>query len=622
MDSASMSRVKAAPAHHLHVLSTQLKYFPRTFLLIRDAAGRWTIYWAILLMLQGLLPIATVYLLRALVDSLTAIVQAGSSTEANTVYALLGLMIGVQLVAEGLRVMSVYVRTAQSELVQDHIAGLIHRQSVNVDLGFYESPDFYDHLHRAREDTNNRPIALLESTGAIFQNSITLVAMAIVLLRFGIWMPLALLLSALPALFTAARYTTRNHSWSMKTTSDRRRVTYYGWCLTSRDEAAEIRLFQLGDYFRDRYQALRKKLRTEKLQLVKDENRAQVFAGLLGYSVSAASLAWILWRTLQRQLTLGDVALFYQAFNQGQRLMRSVLESLATLYGNSLFLTNLFEFLDLKPKIINSPAPVSPQIPIKQGIRFCNVTFHYPGTNHKALDEFDLTVPAGKIAAIVGPNGAGKSTLIKLMCRFYDPDSGHIELDGINLKAMNVDELKALMTVQFQRAVHYAATAAENIYYSETQVPPDRMNIQAAAAAAQIDQTIGRLPLGYDTPLVTWFLGGSELSIGEWRRISLARALYKKAPILLLDEPTSAMDSWAETNWMTMFRKAAEGRTVILITHRFSTAMHADTIHVMQDGKIVESGNHENLLAQAGLYAESWRNQTQNFQVISEQQSI
>jgi ATP-binding cassette, subfamily B, bacterial len=604
---------------NLRLFASQFRYLPRTIRLIRAAAGSYTIYWCILLVLQGLLPIVTVYLLRSLVNALTAaVLQEPSSSSVRPILFLLGLMIVVQLLSEALRVTASYVRVRQSELVQDYITGLIHDRSMHLDLGFYESPDFYDHLHRAREDANNRPIILLESAGGILQSSITLVAMAIVLMRFGIWMPLALLFSAVPALLIVARYTARYHQWSMRTTPERRRATYYGFVLTSHNEAAEIRLFRLGEYFQERFQDLRKRLRTERLKLIKDQSKAEVSAVTLGYLISAASLAWILWKAFLRQISLGEVALFYQAFYQGQRLMRSVLENLTTLYANSLFLGNLFEFLDLKPQIVSPAQPVSIGRALKNEIRFADVTFHYPGTSRKALDNFSLVVPAGKIAAIVGPNGAGKSTVMKLLCRFYDPDAGHIQLDGVDLRGLELEELRQLITAQFQVSVHYSATAAENIYYGELTQPREHSAIQSAARAAQADETIEQLPNGYETQLVTWFYGGEELSGGEWRRISLARALYRTAPIILLDEPTSAMDSWAETNWMTRFRKVAEGKTVILITHRFPTAMHADMIHVMGQGKIVESGDHESLLAQGGLYAESWRNQTQrlDFNVV------
>ena len=295
-----------------------------------------------------------------------------------------------------------------------------------------------------------------------------------------------------------------------------------------------------------------------------------------------------------------------------QRLLGSLLDNLGEVYSNSLFLSDLFAFLALEPTVKNPPNPTPLPAPIKEGIRFEGVTFHYPGSQRVALSDFSLTIPAGNIVAIVGTNGAGKSTLVKLLCRFYDPDAGRILLDGVDLRHFALNELRRQITILFQEPVQYQNSVLENIVLGDLSRPDERLAVAQAAEAAGAAAPVQRLPQGYDTLLGSWFKGGTELSVGEWQRLALARAYWRLAPILVLDEPTSAMDPWAEHDWLQRFRNLAEGRTALIITHRFTTAMYADTIHVIENGRVVESGSHNELLAMQGRYAASWNEQMQN----------
>jgi ATP-binding cassette subfamily B protein len=317
-------------------------------------------------------------------------------------------------------------------------------------------------------------------------------------------------------------------------------------------------------------------------------------------------MAWMVWRAMRGLISLGDLALFYQAFQQGLQLMRALLENVGQLYTNILFLGNLFEFLALKPAVVSPPSPRPAPAPLREGVRFSGVRFRYPGSDRLALDGFDLFVPAGRVVAVVGPNGAGKSTLLKLLCRFYDPEAGSVSLDGVDLRQFPVDGLRRSITVLFQQPVHYNASVRGNIAFGDLAGAPPDAAIKAAAEAAGADSAICRLPEGYDNLLGKWFAEGAELSVGEWQRVALARAFVRRAPLIILDEPTSAMDPWAEADWLERFRRLASGRTAIVITHRFTTAMLADEIHVMEAGRIAQSGTHQDLLAGAGRYAEWW----------------
>jgi len=590
----------------------QFPYLIKAFNLVWQAAKRWTFIWAFLLIIQGLLPVATVYLTQQIVDSLVAALNNGASREkVIQILIIVALMGGVLLLTQVLGSFLSWVRTVQSELVKDYVSALIHKKSIEVDFAFYESAEYFDRLHRARQDAFFRPTALLENSGSLGQNGITLIAMAAVLTQFGVWLPAALLISTLPAFYVILNYSKQNYEWWIKATADERRSWYYYWLLTEKDSAAELRLFELGDYFQSAYQGVRRKLRRERFKLAKNESLANFGASAIALLITAIALTWMVWQVLQKRVTLGDLALFYQAFNQGQTLMRSLLQNLGQVYSNMLFLGNLFEFLELTPQIIDSPAPKLAPKSLKQELRFEGVSFWYPGSNKAVLSNFNLTIPAGKIVAIVGANGAGKSTLLKLICRLYDPQKGRITWDGIDLRELPIQSLRRLITVLFQQPVDYNASVSENISLGDLLTDPSLSEIANAVEAAGAKEIISRLPEGYNTILGKLFVGGVELSGGEWQRIALARAFLRQAPLIILDEPTSAMDSWAEADWLERFRELAMGRTAIVITHRFTIARRADMIHVMVDGEIVESGCHDELLALGCRYAHSWKSQTQ-----------
>jgi len=586
---------------------TLVAYLPRALRLVWAAAPGWAAAWAALLLVQGLLPVATVALTRPLVNALAAIVAGGGAWPSVQPALIPVALVATTLLLSGVLQSTVsWVYSVQAELVTNYISGLVHAKSSAVDLAFYESAEYYDQLHRARDEAASKPLTLLENLGGLAQNGITLAGMAVILLPYGLWVPLALLLSTLPAFFVVYSYSRRYHQWWARTTSDRRRANYYDWMLTSGHSVPELRLFDLGNYFQGAFQAIRSRLVNERKRMLRGQMFAQVFSSLIAMLVGGASLAWMIWRAAQGAITLGDLALFYQAFDRGQGLMRALLTNAGQIYTSSLFLSNLFAFLDLQPGIVDPPSPVTPPVALSHAVRFRGVTFRYPGSKHVALRDFNLELPVGKLIAIVGTNGAGKSTLVKLLCRFYDPEAGVIEVDGVNIRDLALADLRRLVTVLFQSPNSYQATAAENIAFSNMANTPDSIAIEAAAHGAGAHEVIARLPQGYDTHLGKWFAEGVELSGGEWQRVALARAFLRHSPIVVLDEPTSFMDVWAEAEWLDRFRSLVEGRTALIITHRFTTAMRADHIMVMEQGQIVESGDHSSLLTQGGLYATAW----------------
>ena len=594
----------------------QLPYLPRALSLVWEVGRPWTVAWIVLLIVQGLLPAAFVYLTKLVVDAVIFAVRIGGSwPEMRDALALVLALGSVLLLMEVVRNAINWVRTVQTELLQDHITALIHEKSVTVDLAFYELADYYDHLHRARTEARYRPLALLGNLGALLQNCITLIAMGAILIPLAPWLTIALLLSTLPAFFVVVHYALAEYQWRLRTTTDDRRSWYYDWIMTAADAAAEIRLFSLGKYFQSQHKDLRRRLRGERLELMRRQGLAELAASVIALLITGAAMMLMLWRALMGRVTLGELALVYAAFNQGQGLMRTLLENAGQLYGNSLFLGNLFEFLSLDSSGTTArtaqwtEGAVRRGHPMSAAISLQHVSFTYPDASTAALDNFTLSIPSGKIIAIVGPNGAGKSTLLKLLCRFYDTDAGLITIDGQNIKDIPLHDLRRSITVLFQQPFHYNTTVRDNILYVDLTLEASDAELHAAINAAGAAEIVSRLPNREQTLLGRWFPGGTELSVGEWQRIALARAFLRRAPIIILDEPTSALDPWAEADWLERFRQLALGRTSIIITHRFTTAMHADVIHVMDRGRIVESGSHQRLLEQRGLYAESWSRQ-------------
>ena len=443
-------------------MSKRIEAVRRGLGLVWAATGAWSVAWAALLLAQGLVPALQMYLTRSLVNHL-----AGGGP--HLVWRQRALWIPVLalgllwLSAQVLASLAGWVRTLQAECVQDHIQSLIHARAMDLDMAFFDDPESYDLLHRARVDAMSQPLALLESLGSLLQNGVTLVLVAILLAGYSLLLPLLLACSALPGLWFVVRQVLREHRWRLAHTTQVRRAAYFDLILTDRSSAAEMRLFDLGRHHREQFQRVRKDLREGRIALALAGLKAEMVASLLSWSGGVLGLGWMLLRLMRGLGRLGDLVLCYQAFQQGQRLLRTLLESGGQIYRSSLFLENLFQFLTLRSCLAQADPPHPLPADGAFEVTLERVHFAYPGSARMALQDFSLRLPAGTITAVVGQNGAGKSTLIKLLCRFYDPQQGRIRLDGVDLCQLPLAELRRRITVLFQEPVHYHTSAGENI---------------------------------------------------------------------------------------------------------------------------------------------------------------
>ncbi len=586
----------------------------RVLILVWDSARAWTIASLGLVMIQAFLPLLALYLMKLTVDSVAAGISAPDKVAAlHQVFLWVGLTAAVALLTAGCHALSEIIKKNQSHLVTDHVTDLIHRQSAAVDISYYEDSVYHDTLYRAQQNAPYRPNNIVNSLTQLVQNGISLLTLAGLLVYLHWAIALILFIAVFPGVIVKIRYADRRYEWFCRSAAMERRADDYHNMLTNELHAKEVRLFDLGDIFRKRYMDLRQKLRLEQLLLEKSRSVFEFIAQTGTILALFGMLAFIALRTVQGTMTLGDMVMYYGAFQRAQGYLSEILGGMAGLYEDSMFLNHFYDFMDLKPQMAVSSRSISISRPMREGISLEHVSFRYPATNSEILHDISLTIRPGEIVALVGDNGAGKTTLAKLLCRLYDPTDGRVTLDGNDFRDFDLQSLRREISMIFQDYIHYPFSAKENIWVGDVRLNPDDGRIRNAAQQSGADEIIGQLPNGYETILGNRFDGGVELSIGEWQKVALARAFLRNAQLIILDEPTSSMSARVEYEIFEAFRKLLNGRSALLISHRFSTVQMADLICVLNEGKIVEYGSHKELIQQGGYYAHLYEIQSRYY---------
>jgi ATP-binding cassette subfamily B protein len=445
------------------------------------------------------------------------------------------------------------------------------------------------------------------------QNVITMISFAALFFRFSPWLVVILLATSIPAFIAETRFSEQGFRLLTRRAPETRQINYLGRLLTEDSAAKEIKLFNLGDTLLDRYMTLFEKFFREDKSLAVRRATVGFGLGLVATAGFYGSYAWIVWHTVQGNISLGDMTLYLSIFRQGQSTFQSILAAVGSIYENNLFMANYFDFLELKPQMRIGAQQQKLSVPLRRGIEFRGVGFRYQESDDWALRDIDLSIQPGEKIALVGHNGAGKTTVIKLLSRLYDPTEGDILIDGVDIREIDPIDLRQKIGVIFQDFVRYHLPVSENIGFGQIEAA-DRMDrIVESARKSGAHAIVESLPEGYQTMLGRWFHGGHELSMGQWQRIALARAFMRDAEILVLDEPTASLDAQTEYEIFRHFQELTEGKMAILISHRFSTVRMADRIVVIQGGRIAEIGSHQELLRQEGIYARLFSMQAEGY---------
>ena len=593
----------------------QSLHLGRAIRLVWGIAPGWTVTNLVMVVVQGLLPLLAPYFMKRTIDALQAAMTVHVGVVAfRPVLFWVTLAAAAALVSALLGSLAGLFGQYQSMVFSDKVTDIVHSKSVAADLEYYENPSYFDTMQRAQIEASSRPIGVVNRLTGIGRNAVSLVGIAGLLLAFSPLITLVLFCVALPGALVQSLYARRQYRLELEQTEKERQASYYHFMLTGTWFAKELRLFNLGSLFRTRFQALRQQLRGVRLALA----RRRTVAGLLAQSLTSAaifgSLAFIAYRVYKGTTTLGSLVMYYSLFQLAVGSFASVLSGVAGLYEDNLFLSNFYKFLDLKPKLLAPANPAPAPTRISRGIEFHDVHFTYPSDSRKVLEAVNLSIAPGQVIALVGANGSGKTTLVKLLCRLYDPDSGSITVDGVDIRRLDPDKWRRRVSVILQDYVQYSMTAWENIWLGDVESEPDRGRIVRAAELSGSDSAIRKLPQGYDTPLGYQFKHGRELSIGEWQKVALARAFLRDSELVVLDEPTSSLDPLAESEVFEHFRNIIHGRSAVLVSHRFSTVRLADRIYVLEHGRVVESGNHRELLDLGGIYARLYSAQAARYQ--------
>ncbi|MUV14469.1 ABC transporter ATP-binding protein [Noviluteimonas gilva] len=564
-------------------------------------------------LIRALLPIATLYVGKLIIDEAVRLVGQGVAYESlqiawhsgtlDHLLTLLALEFGLAIASDLLGRLVSYADSVLSEMFTNATSVRLMEHAATLDLEDFEDPELQDRLDRARRQTMGRMNLLSQLFGQV-QDAVTVASFIAGLVVFAPWLIVLLGVALIPAFVGESHFNALNYKLNFQWTPERRQLEYLRQMGASVETAKEVKIFNLHRYFIARYRALSAQFLIANRSLARRRALWGTLLAAFGTFGYYLAYGYIAWRTVRGDFSIGDLTFLAGSFRRLRQLLEGLLVGFSQVAGQALYLDDLYSFFEIQPEIRSRPGAIAIPRPIVRGFVFEGVGFRYPEAERWALRGLDFELRADEVLALVGENGAGKTTLVKLLARLYDPDEGRILLDGRDLRDYDLDDLRANIGVIFQDFVRYHLTAAENIGVGQIDAMDDRTRIEEAARRAFADEVVAGLPNGYDQVIGRRFRTGVDLSGGQWQKIAIARAYMRNAQVMILDEPTAALDARSEFEVFQRFKELSHGRTAVLISHRFSSVRMADRILVLNEGRLEASGTHGELLAQGGRYAE------------------